>query len=495
MPAFPDYLTATDFYRLFQCPHWAYFERFASPQERRVKRQFTAREELRLENGVLDEIAIARRFLSETVIEIPRTGDPEVDFQATLKEMEKGTPFLFHGTLTVGDWTAEPDILERREGESKLGSWYYAPLDIKSTHALERYQKFQLTFYSRLLEMVQGRFPSEAGTLSPDGQRFPFIPGELIREFEEILVELERIRAGEKPEPVLRKSCFDTGPWGVACQAYAESVSDIALLSNLDLKKLRLLREFGVRTLDDAAEMDPAALDGVAPGLRYHGLDIAKRQAQSLKYGWVVVREPVVLPTEGLEIHFDIESDPPRDLDYLYGILIREPSGDVYRPFVAERIEDEEKMWREFLAWMETLPSNYVVYHYSPYERSRLDVLERRYGGSAWLNLFRERMVDLKEVTTSSVIYPLYFYGLKYICAFLGYSWKGDVKGGGQSIDVFEEYLASGDRQVLDSILVYNEGDVRATAHLKDWLVRYAKSLTVYEKAYPWESGTTKGMS
>ncbi|MCI0479321.1 ribonuclease H-like domain-containing protein, partial [Candidatus Uhrbacteria bacterium] len=71
----------------------------------------------------------------------------------------------------------------------------------------------------------------------------------------------------------------------------------------------------------------------------------------------------------------------------------------------------------------------------------------------------------------------------------LGFSWRGDVKGGGQSVDVFERYLETGDRSLLEDIILYNEDDVRATAHLTDWLRTYATERTSYEGPYPWERG------
>lgn len=485
-----DYLTATDFYRFVQCPHWPYYERFATQDERALRREVTSSELNRMENGVAHERDVVQKLLNVGPVEEgPQTKDPIADAAATMELMLKGVPFIYQGTLTDGDWTGRPDLLERHEGESSLGAWFYVPVDVKSTHAIEKYQKLQLVFYATLLERAQGRFPAEPAIINHDGERIPFDASAMTLEFETFVTELERIRAGEKPDPVLRKSCYDTGPWGNVCERFAKETNDIALLFNVDVKKLRLLRGLGVRTIQDAAEMNIEALDGAAPGLRLHGLEVMKRQAQALITKSVIIREPITLPTPPLEIHFDIESDPPNDTDYLYGFLIRQPDGTQnYRAFIAESLEKERDMWNEFLAWLETLPSEYVVYHYSMYEMTRLALLEKRYGGSAWLNLFRANMVDLKELVTHSVTFPLYFYGLKYIAKFLGFSWSGDVKGGGQSVDVFEQYLETGDRKLLDSIVQYNEDDVKATAYLKDWMVKYAKEVTEYEPPFEWNA-------
>ncbi len=483
-----DYLTASDFYYFIQCPHWPYYNRFATPEEQTLRREMGEGEKRRLEHGVAHEAEIARRLLdTHKLYEVAVTFDPVKDGAATLELMRQGVPLIYQGTLTVGDWTGRPDLLERQTGESHLGAWFYVPVDIKSTHALEKYQKLQLIFYATLLEKLQGWFPAEPAIINRDGECLVFSSDQSLTEFDQFVDELERIRAGEKPDPVLRKSCFDAGPWGQVCQRSAQATNDIALLYNVDTQKLRALRLLGVRTVDDAAELDPQALDGVAKGLRLHGLEVMKRQAQSLKTGQVMVREPVVLPSTQLEIHFDIESDPPSDTDYLFGCLLRQPSGDTYRSFVAERLADEGQMWQDFLAWLETLPEDFIVYHFSPYEPARLTVLEKRYGGSPGLERFRSRLLDLKEITTRAVTMPLYFYGLKYIAPFLGFSWRGEVKNGNHSIDVFEKFLDTQERALLESILVYNEDDVRATAHLKDWLVAYAQVVNVYATPYPWK--------
>ncbi|MFH1839478.1 MAG: TM0106 family RecB-like putative nuclease [Patescibacteria group bacterium] len=485
-----DYLTATDFYRYSKCPHWPYYERFATKDEKKLKRALTDFEIKIMEDGVAhEERVVASLFEEQSAVEAPQTKDAEKDFKATLKLMKQGAPLIYQGTLTDKDWSGRPDLLERHEGTSALGEWYYVPVDVKSTHHIHRYQKMQLIFYSILLDRIQRRFPNEPAIINNDGERLSFEAREFMDKFEDNLQELKKIRAGEIPDPVLRKACHDSGPWGAACEKLAKDKNDIALIYKLDVRKLAQLREIGVRTVADAVVMDPAILDGAAPGLTMHGMEVAKMQAQALQNDAVFAREPVYLPEEGLEIHFDIESDLPNDVDYLYGFLIRGEKGDEYKPFVAERLEDEEKMWNEFLDWLETLPKKYTVYHYAPYEKHRLIVLENRYGGSKELERFRENMLDLKVVSSKSVVFPLYFYGLKNIAKFLGFEWKGDVTGGGQSIEVFEKYLDTGDRALLDSIIQYNEEDVRATAHLKDWLVEYASERQGYERPYPWSGG------
>lgn len=490
MARYNDYLTASDYYKFLLCPLWPYYDRHATEDEREKKRAFSESEKTRMEDGMRHEKEIIDRLFKDQGMQIaPQIPtDPEAACQATLALMKEGAPYIYQGTLTHEEWTGRPDLLMRVEGESSIGVWHYLPIDIKSAHQLQKYHCMQLMFYAVLLEALQGRFPGIGKIINRDGDQHEVVLGERITEFEEITQELERIRAGEKPEPVFRKTCLDNSPWGAVCQQYAEERNDIALVFNVNVKRLESLRNVGIRTVSDAAELDPDFLEGKEPGLTHHGLEVIKMQAQSLQDRKVFIRRTIELDVPEMEIHFDIESDPPNDLDYLFGFYVRQKGEQSYRAFVARKPEEEEKMWREFLAWIETLPESCQIIHYASYEQVRLRVLEMRYGGSEALDRFRERMVDLKQIVTSSIIIPTYFYGLKYVAPFLGYKWRGEVHSGGESIDFFEKFLEEGDEEKLNQILLYNEDDVRATALIADWMRAFAGSKTHYDPPYPWES-------
>lgn len=477
-------LTATDFYRYIQCPHWPYWERFGDKKDRRP---LTEAEEQRLADRFDHEARIVERMYGASSLVASKT--PAEGFQATRELMQQGVKTIYQGWLMDGDWVGRPDILERHEGESALGGWYYVPVDIKRAHELKKEHIFQLMFYSTILEKFQRRFPPHPAIVNGDGERLEIEPQEYMAEFRDIANKLEHIVAGERPEPVYRKSCEDTSPWGQACFRLAKEHDDIALLFNVDVNKLVFLREHGIKTIYDAADLDPMALEGQAPGMTLRALQSIQRQARSLVDQSVIIKKAWKHETVGLEIHFDIESHPMTDTDYLYGFWIKENGEGRYISFLADRLEDEEKMWKAFLAWIPTLPKEYTVYHYATHEASQLAVLGKRYGDSEnpWLQLFRTRLVDLKECAREHVVYPLYFYSLKNICKFLGFSWTSLVKSGGATIGAYENWITTQDRAILDDIVCYNRDDVRATAHLLAWLNAYARQETVYAKPYPWE--------
>lgn len=81
-------------------------------------------------------------------------------------------------------------------------------------------------------------------------------------------------------------------------------------------------------------------------------------------------------------------------------------------------------------------------------------------------------MVDLEKVVQKSVILPLYFYSIKDIAKsrFLNFKWRHEKAGGSQSVFWYDEWLETGNREILDDIINYNEDDVRTTEHLYLWL-------------------------
>ncbi len=480
-------ITATDLYRFFQCPHWPYWERFGDAA---LKREQSQEEIERNQQGIAHERETIERLFPDVKAVASQVGMTAVE--QTLECMRQGVKVIYQGTLVDEDrdWLGRPDLLERHEGKSLLGDWYYVPVEIKSAHEVRKDHKAQLVFYAHLLEKVQGILPSELAVINGYQQRFSFLTESFEADFWEIISELDRIRDGVCPDPVYRKACVDTSPWGTACFALAKEQDDIALLYNVDIKRLKLLRSLGIRTVEDAAEIDPEQLGGTTPGLTVRLLQHVQRQARSLKEQLVIVRKPFVHETKGAEIHFDIESHPPSDVDYLFGFWMGSYADGSYKAFVAKRVEDEKTLWQDFLAWLPTLPAEYTVYHYAHYEVQRLQILAERYGSTenAWLQLFVSRMVDLKSLVPEHIVLPLYFYSLKAIGKFLGFSWKGAVQGGGASVTAFEEWVKTQDETILQSIIQYNTEDVQATAFLLDWFRRYSAKEGVFAPPYPWKA-------
>lgn len=478
-------LSDRDLLRYLQCPHWLYWEAFGDPVNKKLGME--ARETL-MQGVLLKEKSIAQHAYGRLTTVTGKTEEERA--KKTLQLMQRGADVIYGGSLLDGAWAGQPTLLVKKELPSQLGEWSYIPVLVKRRHVLRKEDHLQVGWHAQRLLNIQGVIPTEGFVLGPDGVLLPSDPRDAEKEVQEIQVELKRIQGGECPEPTLRKACLDISPWGVCCLELAERTQDIALLFQVNRRQRDALRHVGIRTVAEAALMDPSQLSGVDPRLTLKSLQAVQRQARSLEEKAVIIRAPFKSSAVPYEIHFDIESHPPTDTDYLFGCLVKDRAQgtEAYVPFVAKRLSDEKRLWANFLKWINTLPPYYVVYHYSMYEAERLQVLAARYDTKEHpgLRRFAASMVDLNETVKDHAAFPLYIYSLKNIGALLGATWEGAVSHGADSVGVYEKWLADKNPADLESLCRYNEEDTKATAKVLEWLRAYATTETIYHRPFPW---------
>jgi uncharacterized protein len=391
--------------------------------------------------------------------------------------MKKGEQRIWQPALSHGDFRGEPDYLERRDtAASDFGAYHYVAVDIKNVERVNPGHRSQAGLYAVLLEHAQGRAPDEGYVSTvPFAAVLAMDTKECRSAFQEATLEIRASRNGEALAPYVSSGCKQS-PWFADCVALAEQNDDLALLNNVRESTMRKLRKRGYSTLTDVAGM---AVPEVArdSGLPAEVLERHQLQARCLRSGEHLFRERPELPVADTEVYFDVEGDPLRIKEYLFGVATRtSPSGPLeYEKFLATMPAGEKAMWNRFLKWLGKLPEGTLaVYHFGSYEISRLSLLGQKYGGSPALDRFRASMIDLAEVVKGCVVLPLYFYSLKDIGRYVGFDRGAAIAAGGESVSWYEAWLASKDRKKLDTIVDYNKDDVLATAALKDWLARGA---------------------
>jgi predicted RecB family nuclease len=145
--------------------------------------------------------------------------------------------------------------------------------------------------------------------INKDKETVIFDPEEKDREktLERTNLILEIIK-GNKPPLKLVSTC-KSSPWYKKCVSEAEEKNDIALIYRLDGRSHPALRECGINTVKDAAQMDVGLLPKI-PQCPRETLDRIKLQAQSLVDGELKWLTKPQMPTADLKLFFDIEGDP-----------------------------------------------------------------------------------------------------------------------------------------------------------------------------------------
>jgi uncharacterized protein len=461
-------ITEKTFYQFLKCPNWVYFDLHAD----RARPHHPLMEQL-IDDGLIDakqrEIISDRTDVAEVTAE-----DPDEAFLQTLAFMREGRQTIYHGVLIDQHWVGHPDILERVEGQSNFGNYYYIAADLKRSRYLRDEFKFQGCFYAELLECVQGVRPVNGYTLSPDRETFSFSIEEFEAQFHLTLTEIEKIIAGNKPAHFVTSGCRQS-PWFQDCKRESESCDDISLLNRVWREEVAALEHVGVKTISDLASLSLSELERRVPNVSVTRLEIMHDQALAIKHGTHMIRASIDLPDHGIELYFDIESDPLRDFDYLFGVLTVSKDGESYHPFMAESPAQEANMWVEFCDFI-AQHLDAPVYHYGAFEQEVVRRFSAKYGVSPIVAEAIERnMIDLLELVRPAVIFPLSFYSLKDIASYIGFHWRAEDASGANSVLWFEEWLDSKKPAYLQKILEYNEDDVMATWELKKWLRKNGK--------------------
>jgi len=460
-------LTATHFYKFFQCPHWIWYDIYADSAR---KKEVSPLLDIIYKGSIQDGANALGAHKKFEELKPEQYRDLEEAYLATLELMHQGKN-IYHGVLMTEDWVGMPDLLEARPGKSELGDFQYVAYDIQRTLDLKDEQKFPLVFYSLILEKIQGVRPAEAYVIDPSGAERAFAVGDFVEQFHIVRGDIERILNGEKPAPFLKSSCKRT-PWYALCLEGSEGCNDVSLVYRLSQADQRRLYSIGIHTVTELVNADAEELRGKLEDWQYDKIVRFQNQARVLIDGNPLVLRKSTFPTVATEIYFDIESDPTRGVDYLFGLLIRDTATGTtkYEYLVAEDPKDEAATWVMFLDRLATW-EDFVIYHYAFYEKMVFDRLALRHGASAQLTQkFHEHSVDLHQKTIDSVMLPLYFYTLKDVAKYLGYAWSDPDAGGAESVGWYDQWLKTGNRESLERIIRYNEDDVRATLLLRDWL-------------------------
>ncbi|MBL7051165.1 TM0106 family RecB-like putative nuclease [Candidatus Woesearchaeota archaeon] len=448
-------ITATHFYNYVQCPTKIYLNIHGDKEKRVPYSEFIQK---KMEDGIIHEKEVIKGKKFEEI----KIKDVNDAFKKTIELMESGVNLIYQGVLIEKDMLGRPDLLEKREGKSKFGDYHYVALDIKSGKRLKEEYKMQVMFYSLLLEKVQGRLPKNGYIININHEILDFNVKKALGKYNHNLNEIKKIIKGKKIAPTHLSKCAEC-VWREYCIPYMVKKQDISMIPRLGRTAKEKLNDAGIKTISDVAKCNKDRLNGV-------NMVKFQRQAEAISEDKVIVLKKPEFEDVETEIFFDIEGETELGIDYLYGLLVRQKGDEKFYGIWADKPEDEEKMWKEFLNFMDKI-KDFKIYYYTSYEIRSMRKLKEKYGADRKLfDRIMNNMVDLHKVILRSAILPLYSYSIKPIAKYLGFKWRDSKAGGAQSMFWYSLWLKTKEKKWKKIILEYNEDDVIATRVLKDWL-------------------------
>ena len=486
-----DSITASMLYDFVKCPHRVTMDLFGNPAEREPISPFV---QLVWERGHAFEEDVIKG-LKVPFLNLRIVPDRERE-RRTLEAMAAGKSLIYGGRIGADDLLGEPDLLRR-------GSNGYVAGDIKSGAGFEgasedtdgkpkQHYAVQLALYTDILErrdVSGGRIPfvwdihGQEVAYHLDAPRGPRTPISMWEDYESLLDDVRSIASGKgRTLPALVGEC-KLCHWRTACLKRLEELDDLTLIADLGrsrrdslLAHIRSVRGLAGADLSKLIKGSKTVIPGIGPDMlrRFQ----ARAQLLMTPDGKPYLLADVELPPQKLELFFDIETDPMRDICYLHGFLERR-GGDIsterYVPFFAE--EPAQKAEKEAFAkaWhylKDKKPS--AIYFYSKYERTRWRALSRRFSDIAIESevdevFASEAAVDLyNDVVRPKTEWPTRDLSVKTLASFLGFKWRDTDPSGASSIEWYHRWVQTVDSEIKQRILDYNEDDCRAMRVVAD---------------------------
>ncbi len=433
--------------------------------------------------------------------------DWELNTEQTIALMERGAEYIFQGMLstTFASWdeilkdnilfdrqlaqcsdfldkvifNAAPTILVKQPGRSRFGDWEYIPINIKLGRRAKPEYKLIAAFHAQLLGIIQQQIPARSQLILKEHNDY-FINLDIwLTKMQDVVAEcLAMLAHKQEPEVFISRQRCNLCSWYGHCYQIAKSENHLSLIPGVTPRRYEFMQDIGVDSFESLIEVPETTLaeavtDDIARSL--------KQQAISIKSDRPVVRHNFDLantqpiPTGEIELYFDIEAEPERQIDYLLGVLLvnRSTNTEKFYAFIAEKPEDEGKIWQQFVDFIFLYPDA-PIFHYSEYELDTIKRLGRLYNTPQFVTKeIVSRLVDLHQWVMESTVFPVESYSLKALANWIGFYWRETSGSGDQSVCWYDKWLNNGDRALLNMILSYNEDDCRATRYLKDWLLDF----------------------
>ena len=418
-------------------------------------------------------------------------GDWDAGAKATLELMQRGVDCIHKGVL-LATYSQEltllscPDLLLKQPGQSCFGDWIYVPATIELGKRPKLEYQIVAAFHAQVLAAVQAAEPDTAWLLLRRRDAYAVNLAKSVPQMQLILDGcIQALESSIAPEVFISRQRCSLCRWFSQCYAIAKSQQHLSLLPGVTPIRYTQLQALNFVTVESLANASPAELETLP------SFDTKVAQQLVLQAQSVVQNRPILLPTAPplrnssltlsstgpVEIYFDIEAEPDLNLDYMLGVLVvdHRAKTETFHSLLAERPEDEELIWQQFLdlVWQYPLAP---IFHFCSYEVDTVKRLGRLYHTPReQIRLLLERFVDVYEQITQTVALPVESYALKSIARWLDFEWRDPQANGSQCIYWYDQWLETGDRTFLDAIQRYNEDDCRATRHVKDWLVKFVQ--------------------
>lgn len=482
-------VTASMLYDLVTCPHRVTMDLNGDPAKRDAPNPFV---KMLWERGSLYEreviVGLDHPFLDLS----GHTGEEKE--RLTLEAMQRGELLIYSGRIQEPGLLGDPDLLRKETGgyvagDIKSGAGEEGPDDDRSP---KLHYAVQLALYTDILERKGLSAGRRAFVWDIHGDEIIYDfsalhgkrnPRTLWQDYEECITEARAITTDPNMTRAAYSSACKFCHWYNACLEQLVLEDDLTLIPELGRPKRDVMLSH-LQNVSDLAISNPDAFvigkktlfSGIGPETlrKFH----VRAQLLSTKNAPPILHAPIRLPGDDLELFFDIEVDPMRDICYLHGFIERRARDNGTERFVAFFTPEctptaERTAFADALRYVrENRPC--AIYYYSKYERTIYRKLREKYPDVSSIEEIEElfdptHAIDLySDVVRKATEWPTWDFSIKTLAKYLGFAWRDTHPSGAASIEWFDRWIKTGDPTVRQRILDYNEDDCRATRVVLD---------------------------
>lgn len=395
-------------------------------------------------------------------------------FQGTLSAMARGESAIANAAL----WNLADNIygsinllVRCNDAQSRFGNYYYKIFQFKRAHDLKEHYILQVSLLNLILGQIQDYTPSQTHVFLK-GQTLEVRYSEHIERLRAELTFWRNIKLGIAKPEAHKPPKAAAAPWRVYANKLMAQTKDLVMLPHLNTEMRQCLKINGLFNTNDVARASLEKLQGI---LEEPYATETYYNARAYLYNKPIIRKPGCFPppAKKYNLYFDFEATETFTRDnksFVYLIGIWDKEQDKYVKFIAKTPEEEISVFEDFYNYVKDF-ENTALYHWTDYEVRKMHKLAEKFPDHAeHLNKLIALCFDLKVAVNDAFYLPAPSFSLKAAAPVFGFNWRQDDCGAMDSMVYFINWLKTGNENLLNKILMYNEDDCRAMLVLEDAL-------------------------
>ena len=385
-------------------------------------------------------------------------------FSYPSERFKRGNSIIVGAHLEFDDLRAYSDVLTRLEETSSTNQPSYTPTLVVGTHNISKAQRLQLAFIGYVLSKCQNEKPASATIVGGGNKTHRIKLDNLYNEIEVVLNKLRTWTSSQKPESppvILNKHCLSC-PFQQECETGAKEHDHLSLLRGMTEREIKFQNKKGIFTVNQFSYTYRPRKRKKTKEKHYSKYHHSLKALAIRDHKIYIVQKPKV-PLSGTLIFLDVEGIPDQSFYYLIGLVVVEGASMQNYSFWADTIDNEGKIWKEFLSVVNRY-HECPVFHYGSYETKFIETMSKRYTEDNE-GLFKKpdtNLVNTLSLMYGNIYFPTYSNNLKDIGAYLGQKWSEEHATGLQSLFWRYEWETSGDESFKKRLIQYNLEDCLA---------------------------------